>query len=37
MRMATYTGTRGAKMAHVNTTEHITGRNGNVMVSSSSW
>ena len=36
MRMATYTGTRGAKMAQVKTTEHTTGRNGNVTVSSKS-
>ena len=37
MRMATYIGTRGARMAHVNITEQMTGRNGKVMVSSSSW
>ena len=37
MRIATYTGTRGAKMPHVKMTEHITGRNGNMMVSIICW
>ena len=37
IRIATYTGTRGAKMPHVKMTEHITGRNGNMMVSIICW
>ena len=37
MRIATYTGTRGAKIPHVKMTEQITGRNGNMMVSIICW
>ena len=36
MRIATYTGTRGARMAQVKMIEQATGKNGNVIVSSSS-